>query len=77
MPDPGLSFWCHNVQKSSVSYAALLVQFGDDGPDVVCIQELPWIQVGLQCSLSTPEGDKIFGLPSLWGYTSYLPSAAT
>ena len=52
--DPGLSFWCHNVQKSSVSYAALLVQFGDDRPDVVCIQEPPWIQVGLQRSLSTP-----------------------
>ena len=50
---PGISFWCHNVQKSSVSYAALLAQWGDDGPDIVCIQEPPWIQVGTQHSLTS------------------------
>ena len=47
----GLSFWCHNVQKSSVSYTALLAEWGEDGPDVVCVQEPPWIQVGTQRSL--------------------------
>ena len=73
----GISFWCHNVQKSSVSYATLLAQWGEDGPDVVCIQEPPWIQVGTQRSLQSPQGDKIFGLPTLRGYTSYLPDAST
>ena len=74
---PGISFWCHNVQKSAVSYAALLAQWGDDGPDIVCIQEPPWIQVGTQRSLTSPSGDKIFGLPTLHGFTSYLPDAST
>lgn len=74
---PGLSFWSHNVQKSSVSYTALLAEYGDNGPDIVCIQEPPWIQVGLQRSLESPEGDKIFGLPTLRGYSTYFPTAAS
>ena len=73
----GLSFWCHNVQKSAVSYTALLAQWGDDGPDIVMIQEPPWYQVGTQRSLTSPEGEKIFGQPTLSGYTPYFPNAAT
>ena len=76
-PTLGLSFWCHNVQKSSVSYTALLAEWGEDGPDVVCIQEPPWIQVGTQRSLTSPDGEKIFGLPTLRGFTSYFPTAAS
>ena len=41
------------------------------------IQEPPWIQVGTSRSLESPEGDKIFGLPSLRGFHVFFPDAQT
>ena len=41
------------------------------------IQEPPWVQVGRLRSLSSPEGDKIFGLPSSPGFHTFLPDAST
>ena len=64
----GLTFWCHNIGRSHSSWLALLSEWGESGPDVVLIQEPPWVQVGRALSLSSPEGDKIFGLPSSPGF---------
>ena len=75
--EPRLTFWCHNVGKSSLSYTSLLAQWGEDGPDIVLIQEPPWIQVGLARSLDSPEGDKIFGLPTLRGFHVFYPDSST
>ena len=55
MSDPtsphGLTFWCHNVGRSAVSLTSLLAGWGDDGPDVVLLQELPWVRIGTARSL--------------------------
>ena len=72
-----MTFWCHNVQKSALSYTALLSEWADEGPDVVLIQEPPWIQVGTQRSLEDPEGSKNFGTPTLRGFHTFYPNAAT
>ena len=73
----GLTFWCHNIGRSHSSWLALLSEWGELGPDVVLIQEPPWVQVGRARSLSSPEGDKIFGLPSSPGFHTFLPDAST
>ena len=41
------------------------------------IQEPPWVQVGTQRSLTLPQGDKIFGLPTLSGFHVFLPDPST
>ena len=73
----GLTFWCHNIGRSHSSWLTLLSEWGELGPDVVLIQEPPWVQVGRACSLSSPEGDKIFGLPSSPGFHTFLPDTST
>ena len=73
----GLTFWCHNIGRSHSSWLALLSEWGESGPDVMLIQEPPWVQVGRARSLSSPEGDKIFGLPSSPGFHTFLPDASS
>ena len=74
----GLTFWCHNIaRRSHSSWLTLLSEWGESGPDVVLIQEPPWVQVGRVHSLSSPDGDKIFGLPSLPGFHTFLPDTST
>ena len=73
----GLTFWCHNVQKSVPSYLSLLAQWGSDGPDVVLIQEPPWVRVGSARSMTSPQGEPIFGTPTLSGFNLFLPDPST
>ena len=47
----GLTFWCHNIGRSHSSWLALLSEWGELGPEVVLIQEAPWVQVGRARSL--------------------------
>ena len=41
------------------------------------IQEPPWVRVGTARSLTSPQGDAIFGLPTLSGFNVFLPDPST
>ena len=44
---------------------------------MVLLQEPPWLHIGTMRSLTSPDGEEIFGLPTLRGFHSFFPDPST